>query len=164
MKRYQIFLIVLLSCALANACGFINRGKLVASRYVTKTDAEIVLGVPLKLEREAANDSDARCVYISADENDFAELTVIIQSFSTKDELDFADESYRKIKADNGKVQTLGNIGDSAWISSSRNGRSQIIFVRKNNVGFHLIADGSDITEATSDKLKTLASRVAENL
>lgn len=165
MKRNLYFLIFLLSALfLANGCGFAGRGKIVASRLVTKADAENVLGVPLRLDSDVAADDITRCLYLNADENGFAELSVIVQTFPTIEQIADSEEMFKKVKADFGRVETLENIGDSAWSASSRNGRSRLIFVRKNNVGFQLIADGENIDEATFDKLKSLAVRVAEQL
>ena len=163
MKRHQIFFIILLISAFSSACGFIQT-KARADQLVTQKDAETVLGAPMKLDTKVAAYDDTRCVYKHVNETEFAELTVIIQTLSTKEELDYNENSMKTIKGKYGMVRDIEGLGDSAWSVNRYEGSSQMIFVRKGSVEFHIIADGSEVTEATLDRLKTLASRVAEKL
>ncbi len=165
MKHRNIYLqTFLLSCALFVAgCGYLGSGSVTASKLVTKSDAERVLGLPVRLDKDTTSERESTCLYVDENGKESASLQVTITTGESEEQIKAADDMARRYAAEKvGPVETIEGIGDGAWLEKKEG--SQTLHVRKKRYGFLLSAQKGLSKEPSYDELKRLAKRVADGL
>lgn len=165
MKRRAVYLQAsVLFCALFLAgCGYLGRGTVTASRLVTKADAERVLGVPARLEKDTTSDKESTCLYVDESGKDSMSLQVTIQTGESEEQTKAADDMARKYVSEKlGPVENVEGIGDAAWLEKKEGG--QTLHVRKKRYGFLINALKGISREPSYDEMRRLAKRLADEL
>jgi hypothetical protein len=159
MKRiYTILLLTSLLLA-TYGCGLLGRGeKIVASRLVTKTDAEKISGTRMRLYSEENAERESSCVYkdVMAEQESYLQAT--FRTYPSEEAGKEAETVTRTVKAEYRKIEQVEGIGDSAWLETDELG--QTLYVRRGNTLFLISASGG-----TADRRSALAEmrRIAKS-
>ena len=165
-QRHAVFFILVILGACGGCRAVSHRGKIIASKIVTKEDAERILSDTVRLETDTSTEPEnspgrveSACVYQGADHS---ELNAVFDDDPT---VEIAKSVHQKTRASLeklGPVQAVEGIGDEAFVT--RGPASDKIYVRKDKVGFMISAMNGVNTKPSLDELKSRAKRIAEGL
>lgn len=150
---------------LAAGCNYSGRSRnIIASNLVTKSDAERVLGVPVRLWIDTTSGQESTCAYVEAPNGSQICLQATFVVAQSEEQVKAVEESAKRFEARDGTVETVEGIGDGAWLVK-REG-TQILHVRKRNIAFllSLQAEKCSGKEPAYNEMKRLAERVANQL
>jgi hypothetical protein len=159
MKRN--FTILILWCLLTASCGLLG-GERTAAKLVTRADAEKIMGFPMKLDQEKFAEKQSTCIYTNAGGDSSRHLQITIQEYLSDDQAKDAHESMQEMNRRYVEIQPVEGVGDAAWVETRE--FSQAIHVRRKNVAFLIVADGTENGEQKLSGLRRVAESVAARL
>ena len=164
-RAIHFLLIWLSGVLLATGCSYSGRsGNITASSLVTKSDAERVLGVPVRPWIDTTSGQESTCSYVEAPNGSQICLQATFVVAESEQQVQATEEIAKRFEARDGTVETVEGIGDGAWLVKRKG--TQVLHVRKKNIAFLLFLDAEKcgIKELANDEMKRLAKRVAEKL
>jgi hypothetical protein len=160
MKRIYTILILTSILLPTGSCGLFGRGeKIVASRLVTKTDAEKISGTRMKLYSEENGEGETSCVYkdVMAEQESYLQAT--FRTYPSEEAGKEAEIMTKTVKAEYGKIEPVEGIGDSAWLETDD--ISQTLYVRRGSTLFLISATGEVDRQSALEEIRRVAKAAA---
>ena len=164
MKRIYTILILTSLLLLASSCSLPGRdGKIVASRLVTKADAEKISGTRMRLYSEENGERESSCVYKDATAEQESYLQASFRTYPSEEAGKEAEIVTKTVKAEYRKIEQIEDVGDSAWLETDD--QWQTLYVRRGSTLFLISASGgSSDRHAAFEEMRRIARAAAARL